>query len=169
MDHPTAYEDDVYAWAYEQAAILRDLAATRRDLPNALDIENLCEEIEGLARRDLREAESFMRLLLLHLLKLASAPSVFPVEHWRDEVAVLQASFAVQTTRSILKKIDADRVWRLAAGQAGSQLLRQGDAIMTGLPTRCPFSAAELAADAFDVDAALDKIRQSVVSPQPAP
>jgi hypothetical protein len=159
MDSPTSYDDDVYAWAYEQAALLRGLAATRRDLPNALDIEHLSEEIEGLARTDLREAESFMRLVLLHLLKLASAPDAFPVDHWKAEVAVFQADFVTLATRSILRKIEADKVWRLALGQATAQLTREGEAILPNLPTRSPFSPEEIAAASFDTGSAIQRLR----------
>jgi hypothetical protein len=160
MDSPTSYDDDVYAWAYEQAALLRRLASARHQLPNALDIENLSEEIEGLARTDLREAESFMRLVLLHLLKIASAPASFPVDHWRAEVSVFQADFATLATRSILRKIEADKVWRLALGQAAAQLTRDGEAILPNLPEHSPFSPDDIAASSFDVDAALQRIRQ---------
>jgi hypothetical protein len=160
MDHPTSHDDDVYAWAYEQAALLRGLAATRRDLPNALDIENISEEIEGLARTDLREAESFMRLVLLHLLKIASAPDAFPVDHWRAEVAVFQADFVTLATRSILRKVEADKVWRLALGQATAQLTREGEAIIPNLPDLSPFSPEEIASTAFDADSAIQRLRE---------
>ena len=38
MDRRSLYDDDIYAWAQEQAAALRRLAETRRDLPNELDL-----------------------------------------------------------------------------------------------------------------------------------
>ncbi|NNM71910.1 DUF29 domain-containing protein [Enterovirga aerilata] len=158
MDHPTSYDDDVYAWAYEQVAILRDLAASRRDLPNALDVEHICEEIEGVARTDLREAESFMRLVLLHLLKIASVPDAPSVDHWRDEVLVFQSDFQTVVTPSILQKIDTGRVWRLAVRLATSQLAREGDQILGGLPVECPILPADLAGQPFDLGVALDRI-----------
>ena len=162
MDHPTAYDDDLYAWAYEQAALLRDFAARGRNLPNALDVEHICEEIEGVARTDLREAESFMRLVLLHLLKIASAPGAPSAEHWRDEVLVFQSDFQTITTPRILRKIDAGRVWKLALRLAIGQLAREGDRILDGLPAESPISPAELARQPFDLDAALDRLRASV-------
>src|SRR3954451_2367294 len=39
MERRNLYDDDIYAWAREQAEVLRRLAETRRDLPNELDLE----------------------------------------------------------------------------------------------------------------------------------
>lgn len=165
MDHPTSHDDDVYAWAYEQAALLRDLATSRRDLPNALDIHNLCEEIEGLARTDLREAQSFMRLVLVHLLKLASAPHAPSVEHWKDEVAVFQSDFVTMLTPTILRKIDTETVWRLAVRSATTQLALEGDRILDGLPKIPPVSPRDLATEPFDMDAVVARLRDSAAPP----
>jgi hypothetical protein len=64
------YEADFYAWARGQADALRRLVETR---PNAeIDLEHLIEEVEGLARTDLRAASSQLRRLMIHLLKLAT-------------------------------------------------------------------------------------------------
>jgi hypothetical protein len=57
------YETDYLLWAEETVAKLR-----ARDFEH-LDLENLIEEIEGLASRDRRELKSRLRTLLEHLLK----------------------------------------------------------------------------------------------------
>jgi Domain of unknown function DUF29 len=57
------YEDDLFAWTQEQAALLRAHAA------DAIDWENLAEEIESMGGRDRRELESRLAVVLLHLLK----------------------------------------------------------------------------------------------------
>ena len=57
------YQRDYYTWALEQARALR----TRRG--EALDWENLAEEMEGLALSEERELESRLEVLLVHLLK----------------------------------------------------------------------------------------------------
>lgn len=167
MDQPTSYDDDVYAWAYAQSALLRGLATSRRDLPNTLDIEHLCEEIEGVARDDLRETESFMRLVLIHLLKIASAPHAPSLEHWKDEVAVFQSDFTTMITPTILRKIDAEKVWRLAVRSARTQLARKGDLILPDLPNVSPFSPAELAGETFDIDVVTDRLRTAVLPQAP--
>src|SRR5712672_3721973 len=59
----TAYERDFYAWLMEQARHVRD------GHWNAIDRENLAEEIESLGREQFSKLESALRVLLLHMLK----------------------------------------------------------------------------------------------------
>ena len=62
------YQDDYYSWALQQAALLR----ARRFAE--LDLENLAEEIDGLARAEARELRSRYATLLSHLLKWEFQP-----------------------------------------------------------------------------------------------
>ncbi|MCU0552857.1 MAG: DUF29 domain-containing protein [Leptolyngbya sp. Prado105] len=57
------YEKDFVAWLDRTAAKLKQ----RRF--EEIDLENLIEEIEGLARRDRRELKNRLKVLLSHLLK----------------------------------------------------------------------------------------------------
>ena len=61
------YERDFHAWLLEQAAHAR---AGRAD---ALDLENIAEELEGLARSDRHEIERRMDALVLQLLNTTVA------------------------------------------------------------------------------------------------
>jgi len=62
------YETDFYAWANEQAALLRSgqLAAA--------DIENIAEEIESMGKGEKRELVNRLVVLLHHLLKWQYQP-----------------------------------------------------------------------------------------------
>lgn len=62
------YENDVVAWANEQARLLR---AGRFDL---IDIEHIAGEIEDVGKSEQRELASRMVLLLSHLLKWQYQP-----------------------------------------------------------------------------------------------
>jgi hypothetical protein len=62
------YDQDIVAWATEQAQLLR---AGRFDL---LDIEHIAEEIEDVGKSEQNELASRMALLLAHLLKWAFQP-----------------------------------------------------------------------------------------------
>lgn len=64
------YEQDFFAWTREQARLLR-----ARD-PGGLDWDNLAEEIDSMGRRDRRELESRLRLILQHLLKWQAQPGL---------------------------------------------------------------------------------------------
>ena len=72
----TLYERDFYAWANEQAALLR---AGKLD---HADIENIAEEIESMGRSEKRELVSRLTVLLLHLLKWRHQPA-FRGTSWR--------------------------------------------------------------------------------------
>ena len=63
------YERDFYSWLMEQARHVRD---GRWD---ALDRENLAEEIESLGREQFNKLESALRVLMLHMLKWDHQPA----------------------------------------------------------------------------------------------
>ena len=65
-----AYDADFYAWAYEQAALLRSGRLAEAD------IEHIAEEIETLGRAEKRELVSRLTVLLLHLLKWRFQPNL---------------------------------------------------------------------------------------------
>lgn len=157
MDRSSRHDDDLYAWSQEQADLLRDLARQGSG-PSGLDLDNLADEVEDLGRSELDKAESHLRLFLLHLLKIASAPDARPVEHWRAEAKVFHAGFHRAVTRSILRKIDLDQVWQLAVGQAGARLGLAGDAIVA-VPDHCPFALDALLAAPPDLDAMAASLR----------
>ena len=71
MSNSTLYDDDILLWSEQQAAAIRRLRETARGLPNELDIENVAEEIESVGRSELAAVESYIELILLHLIKLA--------------------------------------------------------------------------------------------------
>ena len=64
------YETDFYAWANEQAALLR-----AGKLATA-DIEHIAEEIESMGRTEKRELVSRLTVLLAHLLKWQHQPAL---------------------------------------------------------------------------------------------
>jgi Domain of unknown function DUF29 len=64
------YEDDLFAWTQEQAALLRAHAV------DGIDWENLADEIESMGGRDRRELESRLAVVLLHLLKWQAQPAL---------------------------------------------------------------------------------------------
>ena len=57
------YDADFYAWTQQQAGYLRSGTV------NALDFENLAEEIESLGRQERQELRNRLGVLLGHLLK----------------------------------------------------------------------------------------------------
>lgn len=62
------YEEDFFLWLETTAQLLKE-----RRL-NELDIANLTEEIEGMARSEKRSLSSNLEVLLMHLLKYKYQP-----------------------------------------------------------------------------------------------
>jgi len=87
MSNSRLYEQDFFAWANEQAALLR---AGRL---SEADIENIAEEIETMGRSEKRGLVSRLKVLLTHLLKWRFQPTLrgtswrLTIEEQRREVA----------------------------------------------------------------------------------
>jgi predicted nucleic acid-binding Zn-ribbon protein len=75
----TLYERDFFAWANEQAALLR---AGRL---SEADVENIAEEIESMGRSEKRELTSRLKVLLTHLLKWQCQPGLRS-KSWRNTI-----------------------------------------------------------------------------------
>jgi hypothetical protein len=161
MSGPSLYDEDILAWAEQQASTLRRLAEDRRGLPNDLDLEHLAEEIEDVGRSELHRAESFLRLLLVHLLKIASAPQARSLDHWRREARLFSAELADSVTPSIRAKLDLQRRWEQAKDLADGDLVLENDRLLQGLPASCPLSLDDLLAEPADVDGLASSIRSS--------
>jgi hypothetical protein len=116
----TRYEQDVVAWAREQAALLRagDLAA--------LDVQHIAEEIEDVGKSEQRELASRMSVLLAHLLKWQFQPSrrskswQFTIRTQRKEVVyVLDEAPSLRGKFNDLAWIDI--VWSKARSMASNE------------------------------------------------
>jgi hypothetical protein len=158
MDRRSLYDEDIYAWAQQQAEVLRRLAETRRDLPNELDLANVAEEIEDVGKSELSKVESFIRLILIHLLKLASAPQARSERKWRNEILAFRAELLREIRPSMRPNIDLDHQWRLALLKADGELSEHDDALPPDLPATCPFSLEELTASEFAIDRAVERV-----------
>lgn len=69
MARSALYESDFYAWAKEQAALLRAGKLAQAD------IDHIAEEIDSMGRTEKRELASRLTVLLLHLLKWRFQPA----------------------------------------------------------------------------------------------
>jgi hypothetical protein len=124
MDPSELYDIDFVAWTEQQAAALRRMPPS-----NSLDLDHLAEEIESLGKRDLREVQSLLRQIILHLLKIAWSPEANTIPHWKAEVLAFQADARDAFAPSMAQKIDLADIWRSALNlflQAYSELGQLG-------------------------------------------
>ncbi|MGU3668786.1 DUF29 domain-containing protein [Methylobacterium sp. A49B] len=161
MDRPSRHDHDIVSWAEEQAAALRALAE-RPDLSNAVDWENVAEEIESVGRAHLRAVEGLLIQTLAHLLKRASAPLAPASLHWRAEIATFQITAWNAYEPSMRQRLNWPRIWKSAVTAAEAGLGAYGNELLPGLPDSCPIVPEDLLNDRFDVDHALRVIAASV-------
>jgi len=83
----TLYDADFYAWAEQQATLLRSGQLAQAD------IEHIAEEIESMGRREKRELLSRLAILLMHLLKWQAQP-MLRGNSWRATIKVQRRDIA---------------------------------------------------------------------------
>ena len=125
---PLAYDTDVLAWTLAQTALLR-----ARQF-EALDLTNLIEEIGSLGREQGHAVQSYLVVLLEHLLKLAVSVGRLPRRKWRRSAAIARAGIERRLRDSPSLKprvsdlyaeawIDARRLARLGLREAEEHLV----------------------------------------------
>ena len=154
MDGPTLYDDDILTWSEQQAAALRTLAA-KPELSNAVDWENVIEEIECLGRSEIKGVESQLRNALCHILKGYCDPDSLSIQAWSGETAVFLDEARGEFRNSMRQGIDLDRAWTRAFKLASEQLRPFRVIVPPGIPKRCPFSLAEMLGEDFTYDRAV--------------
>jgi hypothetical protein len=161
MDRRSLYDDDIYAWAEQQAEALRRLAETRRDLPNELDLENLAEEIQDVGKSELHETENLLTQLLVHLIKAHGDPASRARGHWLGEALRFQLQARRAFSPSMRRLIDLDDLWESAGRIAEAKLEAFGVESFPERPKTSPFTLDELLVDRFDVRKPVWKIEPS--------
>ena len=138
------YEQDYYAWAREQARLLR---AGRYD---ELDAEHLTEEVEDLGGSLYRSVRSRLRTIIEHLLKLEHSPAAEPRGLWRDTIHAQRADLEDDLTASLRRRLRSElpKQYPRARAAAARSLRRYGEtAAADALPETCPYSLEQIAGD----------------------
>ena len=136
----TAYETDFYQWTQQQATLLR------QGLSSGLDYENLAEEIESMGHSQGDAVRSFLRNILMHLLKWKHQPErrcvswELTIDNGRDEI------------RWRLKKNPSLKPQILLLVEDAYPQARKNASRETGLPLatfaeQCPFTIEQITGD----------------------
>jgi hypothetical protein len=142
MSNSNLYERDFYAWANEQAALLR-----ANQLGQA-DIEHIAEEIESMGRSEKRELVSRLIVLLLHLLKWQYQPELRGTS-WRSSIRVQRISIEshIQDNPSLKAVLPAAiaEAYRVAKIEAEDQT----NLPEATFPVACPWTFGQMADEDF--------------------
>src|ERR1700761_6964403 len=134
------YERDILAWSQHQADLLRRVA--RGERVNDVDWEHVVEEIEGVGLSELNAVRSYLRLMLVHLLKVQGWPDCQTVNHWRREIMSFQPGALQRFSPSMRQSIDLGALYDRALRE-----LRHATFDGVGprpWPAACPLSLDEL-------------------------
>ena len=127
------YDQDFYAWANEQAALLR---AGRL---SEADIENIAEEIESMGRSEKRELVSRLHVLLLHLLKWQYQPTLRGTS-WGLNIANTRYRLEEHIDDNPSLKSQLDQAMRNAYRRAVNDAGVETGLATSTFPAACPFT-----------------------------
>jgi hypothetical protein len=134
------YDRDVLAWSQHQADLLRRLGQGQR--VNDVDWTNVAEEIADVGLSELHAVESYLNLVMVHLLKIQAWPDSAALEHWHTEIVVFQRNALRRFTPSMRQRIDIDSLYADALAS-----LRAGDrrnSVARPWPPTNPFTLDQL-------------------------
>ncbi len=143
------YEKDFALWAELNAQLLREGHF------ELLDVENLAEEIEDMARSELRSCISYLVVIMVHMYKwdhfrhLTKGGTqkggfswVYSVERAREEIRML-----FEDSPSLKRKLPEmlEKAWRLASVDILEEVAKLGVRLKRkDLPQNCPYTYEEL-------------------------
>jgi hypothetical protein len=138
------YEHGFYSWLMEQARRVRE---GRWD---AIDRENLAEEIESLGREQFNKLESALRVLLLHILKWDHQPALRS-RSWMLSIEAQRLEIEdVLSDNPGLKPRTAEATAR-AYRKARLEAAKETGLDTTTFPDTCPYSFDNMISQKFSL------------------
>ena len=136
------YERDFVAWAEAQAAALRARGAGA----NTIDWERVAEEIEDMGRSEVDACESYVEVIVEHVLKIMFSMSDRNEPKWRQEITAFRIRLARKLTPTIRRKLedDFDLLYRNGRRLALADFEVHEPHNPERLPERAPFGLADL-------------------------
>lgn len=139
--HPK-HDEDFYAWAMEEANLLR-----QRRL-NELDIDNLIEELESMGASEKREIRSRMEQLLKHLLKW-QFQSDLQCRSWKNSIRhQRKALLAVVKDNPSLRPTISEYI-KDAYKNALEDAVEETGLYKQTFPVECPYTFEQIMDEAF--------------------
>ena len=130
-------DTDILAWCERQAALLR-----ARDA-DALDYDNLAEEIEDVGRSELRACRSPLRQAVRLMLKATAWPLSLDAPTWRADAIDFREQAAEAFTPSMRQKIDLAALY----ARERERLPKEIDGVAAvPVPETCPMTLDDLLA-----------------------
>src|SRR5262245_30856976 len=133
---PALYERDETAWLDAMAELARDGRA------EALDLDHLAEYLSDMARRDRREVESRLVVLVAHLLKWTHQPD-HRSRSWRATVIEQRQELKRLAGRGVLRN-HAEGVLSEVYFEAVERAAAETGLALDRFPAECPYALDHL-------------------------
>ncbi len=145
-ERASLYEQDYYAWAREQSSALHE----RRF--DALDMDHLAEEVEGLAKSERRELRNRLMRVLVHLLKCRFQPARRS-RSWETTLISQRVQIAalLDDSPSLRGELPegVERAYSIALRLAGREMGMTREQWERLFPARCPWSPKQILDEDF--------------------
>ena len=128
-----SYDEDLYAWTQDQAALLRARQT------KGLDWDHLAEEIESMGGRDRRELESRLCVILLHLLKWQAQPALRGAS-WRKSLRTQRREIRKLLKQSASLRPQVPELTREAYFDAVADAVDETGLPVSRFPVECPYA-----------------------------
>ena len=141
-ERDTGYDQDFQLWLEQQTDLLRQ----RRF--DELDLDNLIEEIDAIARRDKREVESRLIVLLIHLLKYRYQAQK-QSRSWLGTMDEQRLELELVFRDSPSLRAYAASVLASSYAKARKRAVKETRLSIERFPTTCPYSLSQILDEDF--------------------
>ncbi len=145
----TSYDQDLYAWTFENTQLLREGQFAE------IDVANIIEELESMANRDKRELFNRMVVLLSHLLKWQFQASKRS-RSWEQTIMEQrrQLEYILADSPTLHYKL-AEKFFEIYA-KAVKQATQETKLPLKTFPATCPYTLAQALDDDFYPESVLN-------------
>ncbi len=127
------YDADFYAWTQQQSQLLKNGQLSQ------IDIANLIEEIESMGKSELRELESRLEILFMHLLKW-QFQSQYRSNSWRYSIEEQRAKLADHLVDNPSLKHKLPQAMKRAYNYAIRGAAKETGFAKETFPSACPWT-----------------------------
>lgn len=132
-----SYDKDFFKWANTQAHFLKNKDFFR------LDIEHLIEEIESLGRSEKRMLQSYLEILLMHMLKAKYQP-MHRSKSWDLSIKNSRQKFKQVLNENPSLKPKLSDILKYAYASARLDAAQETGLDEKIFPIKCPWSLKEI-------------------------
>lgn len=139
------YETDFYGWTQEQAALLK------MGRLSELDTVNILEELEAMGRREKRELQSRLVVLLVHLLKYQYQPERRS-KSWENTIKTQRLDFEDVLSENPSMKSKVEDIFARAYRLARQHATDETGLSLNVFPVNCPWVYEQVTDERFFPD-----------------